>query len=152
MRKVLKPITLSNGQYIPNGCIIEVASHSVMNDPELVEDPKVFDPLRFYKKRRQEELSGAGKATAGATNQLVSVTTGNLMWGHGRHACPGRFFATNELKMIFGRALLNYDIKLEDGAEGRYPNIPFAETVSFCRQRMVSLSKISPPRPDVIWY
>lgn len=129
-RKVLKPITLSNGQVIPAGCVVEVAAHSAMNDPKLVADPDVFDPLRYYKMREQEGLEGLGKAGAGATNQFVSVNSGNLTFGYGRHACPGRFFAANEIKMIMGRALLDYDVKLVDGVSERYPNIQIAESVS----------------------
>lgn len=130
-RKVLKPITLSNGQVIPAGCLVEVASHSVMNDPAVVADPEVFDPLRFYRMREQEGLAGLDKAGAGATNQFVSVNPTNLTFGYGRHACPGRFFAANEVKMIIGRALLDYDVKLLDGVTERYPNIRFADSVSF---------------------
>lgn len=128
-RKVLKSITLSNGLVIPAGVIIEVASYGAMNDPDFFSDPEVFDPLRFYKVREREGLQGADKAGAGATNQFVSVNSHNLIFGYGRHACPGRFFAANEIKMILGRALLNYDVKLVDGVKERYSNIAIAESV-----------------------
>lgn len=80
--------------------------------------------------REAEELKGARKASAGAANQMVTVSPSNLTFGYGRHACPGRFFAANEIKMIVGRALLNYDIALPEGAKERYQNIVFAEHVS----------------------
>jgi hypothetical protein len=34
-----------------------------------------------------------------------------------------RFFAANEIKLILARLLLDYDIKMPDGQEGRYPNL-----------------------------
>lgn len=104
-----------------------------MNDPDFISDPEVFDPLRFYKVREREGLQGADKAGAGATNQFVSVNPNNLIFGYGRHACPGRFFAANEIKMILGRALLYYDVKLADGLKERYRNIAIAESVRTSR-------------------
>lgn len=129
----MKPLTLSNGQVIPPGVLVEVASHSAMNDPDVVPNPDVFDPWRSYRLREQEGLQGPGKAGAGglALNQLVSVNANSLAFGYGRHACPGRFFAANELKMIIGTALLNYDITLPDGVTERYENISIGDSVSF---------------------
>jgi cytochrome P450 len=31
----------------------------------------------------------------------------------GKHSCPGRFFAGNELKCMMAHLILNYDIKAE---------------------------------------
>lgn len=101
-----------------------------MNDPDLIDSPEKFDALRWYRQRREEELTGSDKASAGASSQLVSVTPSNLTFGYGRHACPGRFFAANEVKMIVGRAILDYDIAMVDGSRERFPNWSFAEAVS----------------------
>ena len=46
-----------------------------------------------------------------------------MAFGYGRHACPGRFFAANEIKLIFSRILLEYDLRMPDGITERYPNI-----------------------------
>lgn len=34
-----------------------------------------------------------------------------LAWGHGRHACPGRFFATYLMKIMLAHVLVHYDVK-----------------------------------------
>ena len=34
-----------------------------------------------------------------------------LAFGHGRHACPGRFFAVHELKLLMAYIVLNYDVE-----------------------------------------
>lgn len=49
------------------------------------------------------------------TAPLQLVTTNNadqLHWGVGTHACPGRFFASYEIKLLMARILLNYDFKI----------------------------------------
>ncbi|ROW10379.1 hypothetical protein VMCG_02000 [Cytospora schulzeri] len=124
-RKVLKTFTLSNGQVIPAGCSIEVPAYGLAMDGEFVEEPDKFDAFRSYRARAQEGLDGAGKAGAAAANQFVTVSPTNLTFGYGRHACPGRFFAANEIKMIVSRALLDYDIMMIDGSRERYPNLQF---------------------------
>ena len=47
--------------------------------------------------------------------QYAMTDKNHLHFGHGRFACPGRFFAANELKMILGELLLNYDFKYPKG-------------------------------------
>ncbi|KEY71255.1 hypothetical protein S7711_02361, partial [Stachybotrys chartarum IBT 7711] len=121
-RKVLQPITLSNGQVIPAGVMIEVAAKSIMFDPERFDEPEKFDGLRFYKIRQLRSSPNA--------NQFVGVSSDNLAFGYGRHACPGRFFAANEIKMILAHIILNYDIRPEEGVTKRYSNIELANLVS----------------------
>ncbi|KAH8885004.1 cytochrome P450 [Thozetella sp. PMI_491] len=123
-RKVLKPFTLSNGQAIPSGVTVEVPAVAVNFDPDIFESPEEFQALRFYKLRQQAK---AKKSVEGdALNQFVSVNPSSLTFGYGRHACPGRFFAANEIKMIIAHTLLRYDMRLVDGTNERYPNIEFA--------------------------
>jgi len=51
-----------------------------------------------------------------------------LAFGLGKHACPGRFFASNELKLVLAHLVVSYDVKLED--EGVRPsNVSFSDTL-----------------------
>lgn len=67
-----------------------------------------------------------------------------MTFGHGRFACPGRFFASNESKVVLAELLLTYDIRLRDGEE-RPKNLFFADAcfpdpkreVLFRRRRMM---------------
>ncbi|KAJ4297925.1 hypothetical protein N0V90_005824 [Kalmusia sp. IMI 367209] len=123
-RKVLRGFTLSNGQYLPAGVNIEVASHAVYQDPDNhpnADPADVFDGFRSYKLRQ------TGAASDHARNQFVTTNEQNLMFGYGRHACPGRFFAANEIKMILARLLLDFDFQNEDGSKVRYPNLNFGK-------------------------
>ncbi|OQE17315.1 hypothetical protein PENSTE_c021G05288 [Penicillium steckii] len=120
-RRVLRPFTLSDGTYIPQGTVLEVPNHAISRDPTVYEDPDTFQPWRFSDKRNG--------GPEDARQQFVSISPGFGSFGYGRHACPGRFFAGVELKMILARALLTYDIKSRDGG-GRLKNLEFGLTCS----------------------
>ena len=52
-------------------------------------------------------------------HQFVNTGPDNITFGHGRFACPGRFFASNESKIILAMLLLEYEVKFgEVGEEG----------------------------------
>ncbi len=110
-RYTLKAITLRDGTHIPAGCLIEAASKPVLMDPELYPNPTTFDPYRFVRLRTTDALDPISYKNR-EQYQFVSVTKENMSFGYGRHACPGRFFAANEIKLILANLLLNYDMKL----------------------------------------
>lgn len=123
-RKVVQPITLSNGQVLPAGVIVEAPNGPISGDPEIFHDAHIFDPLRFYNLRQAKD---AAKAEVVANSQFVSSGALSLSWGYGRHACPGRFFAANEVKIATSKILLQYDMKLPAGVTERHPNITFGD-------------------------
>ncbi|KAH7381517.1 cytochrome P450 [Pyrenochaeta sp. MPI-SDFR-AT-0127] len=112
-RQVEQELKLSNGLTLPKGAHIGVAAGSNALDPELFPNPMEFDGLRFLKLRN----------LPGNDNKYHFVTTGpdQLHWGVGTHACPGRFFAAYEIKILLAKILTNYDIELEGGVSSR-PN------------------------------
>ncbi|KAK5637139.1 hypothetical protein RRF57_012851 [Xylaria bambusicola] len=101
-RIALADVTLSDGTVIPKGTKCAVRSTKRL-DPNVYENPDVFDGARFMRMRDVDSKS----------NQAHLVTTGTeaLGFGHGLHACPGRFFAANELKIALVHLLLKYDLK-----------------------------------------
>ncbi|KAF5853810.1 hypothetical protein GGP41_006589 [Bipolaris sorokiniana] len=116
-RYVRKPFTLSNGQHIPAGVIVEVPSDAVSFDPAVFTNPEEFDGFRFYKMR---ENASTGEI---ARSQFVSSNERDMLFGYGKHACPGRFFAANEIKIILVRMITDYDIIMPDGRKERYEPI-----------------------------
>ena len=76
-------------------------------DPELYPDPDTFDAHRFLRKREAGDKS----------SQFVQSSPGYHVFGGGRHICPGRFFASNELKLVMAHVLLKYDIRLAEGCD-----------------------------------
>ncbi|KAJ7065402.1 cytochrome P450 [Mycena amicta] len=117
-RKVVKPdgFTFSDGTKLPNGTYIHATTWCLHHDPELYPDPHLFDGFRFSNLREATDVAGSAKYAA------VSTNIDYLAFGHGVHSCPGRHFASIELKAILAHILLNYDIKLEDEAKGRPEN------------------------------
>lgn len=49
--------------------------------------------------------------------QLVGTAADFPAFGYGHHACPGRFFAAHEVKMVMCHLLLKYDWKVPDGVD-----------------------------------
>ncbi|KAG4440774.1 hypothetical protein IFR05_003761 [Cadophora sp. M221] len=107
-------LTLSDGFYIPKGTCIAICSIGIYRDPSIYPSPYTFQPFRFSDLRSLPENA----------NKYQLVTTGrdSLSFGHGIHACPGRFFASNEIKVILAGLLLRYDVKFQEG-EGRPENV-----------------------------
>ena len=81
---------------------------NLMHDPEVYSDPEKFDIYRYYNMRQNP-------ATA-AKSQFISTSAEHTGFGHGNHACPGRFFAAAELKVLLCYLLLNYDWELSPGS------------------------------------
>ncbi|KAF9244075.1 cytochrome P450 [Melanogaster broomeanus] len=99
----------ADGKVIPKGAFLAVAANSTHLDDELYENARKFDPFRFANMRGEDE--------DGINNQFVSLSPEYLPFGLGRHACPGRYFAANELKSMLAHVVTSYDIKLENSAK-----------------------------------
>lgn len=117
-----KPITLKDGTHIPQGVFIETPSLAVLHDEQIYPDAESFDPRRFYELRTNEQVADPNSFRTRESYQFVSVTKENTTFGYGKHACPGRFFAANEIKLILARILLQYDVRLPLDVKERYPN------------------------------
>ncbi|KAN0100091.1 Cytochrome P450 [Tylopilus felleus] len=107
-RKALKDFMFSDGTFIPKGTSVAAATLSLHHDKNFYDNPDVFEPFRFA-----DILEEDGK---GPKHQFASTSTEYLPFGHGRYACPGRFFATSELKFMLAHVVVTYDVKLEDDA------------------------------------
>lgn len=108
-----KDYTLSDGTFLPKNSFIMANSHFISNDADLWDNELgEFDGLRYYKKG-MKRLHGQSAEEAAGKHQFVSISQKSMMFGYGRHACPGRFFAGNEIKLILVKLLERYDMKLE---------------------------------------
>lgn len=107
-REVLKDFTFADGTTLPAGSWIFAPMEAMYHDPQLYPDPENFDFLRSWKKRQAE------KGALSSRDQFVSTSASRISFGHGNAACPGRFFAANEIKMMLAHVLLRYNIQLED--------------------------------------
>lgn len=72
-------------------------------------DPQRFDGYRFLRMRDDPEKR--------SKSSFVSTSPEHLGFGHGSHACPGRFFAANEVKILLSHFLLKYEWRFVPGKE-----------------------------------
>lgn len=105
-RFAMKNVVLDGGITIRKGERVSVDASNMLN-PEIHQDPEKYDIYRFL--RMREEPGNANKA------QLVTTSPNHLSFGHGMHACPGRFFAANEVKIALCHLILKYDWELAPG-------------------------------------
>ncbi|KAI0518117.1 cytochrome P450 monooxygenase [Xylaria bambusicola] len=130
-RAVEEDITLADGTLIKKGSRIHIDTHRMV-DPEVYENPEEWKGSRFLDLRSQP-----GKEHVA---QLVTTSVDHIGFGHGKHACPGRFFAANELKIALCHLLLKYDWKLAPGTPTDDVNMGFSQRVNpftkvLCRRR-----------------
>ena len=74
-------------------------------DPEVYAKPYDFHPWRFFDARAVPDQHNAW--------QHVTVSPWHMGFGYGDHACPGRFFASTEIKILLSHLLVNYEWALE---------------------------------------
>lgn len=135
-------IITPSGVKIPYGATVCVPGFTVMHDDEVYEDAETFRPFRFAEQRREDSVEYVERAN----KSFPTTSCECLAFGHGRNACPGRFFAANELKLILAYAVLNYDIEVTPGKRPRNEWIgqkripPFEATIRI-RKSVVILAK-----------
>ncbi|TFK45956.1 cytochrome P450 [Heliocybe sulcata] len=108
-RLALQDFVFSDGTFIPKGTVLQVAAGPLHHDDAVYPRANDFDGFRFANIREEEG--------EGTRHQMVATTTEYVSFGHGRSACPGRFFAANELKAMMAHVVSTYDIKFADGVQ-----------------------------------
>ncbi|RPD82683.1 cytochrome P450 [Lentinus tigrinus ALCF2SS1-7] len=104
-RVAMRDLTLVDGTFVPKGTLVAAAVAPAHRDSNNYPQADVFDPFRFS---RQREEKGA------SATQMFTHTSGKwLAFGHGKHACPGRYYAADELKTLLSYIVVNYDIKAD---------------------------------------
>ena len=123
VRKVMPEAGIENkveGWRAPKGALISIDMHSVHHDPSIYSDPNTYDPFRFSRPKEEEEEE-AGDVSKKEIKNTGLITTSDifLSFSHGRHACPGRFFVSMEMKLLLAYMVMNYEIQ---PLESRPPN------------------------------
>ncbi|KAG6259542.1 hypothetical protein E4U24_003808 [Claviceps purpurea] len=105
-RVALKEFTFSNGLHIPKGSVIFTPNSPIFEDERFYPNAKTFDGFRFSRMRGDPKLKSSCDLTA--TNEQ------SMHFGTGRHACPGRFMVSDEVKLALIFILQNFDIAMEN--------------------------------------
>lgn len=150
-RKALRSITFSNGTTVPRNTLLFVGSQLLHTDGRHYPEPEVFNPFRFAspddETRSSQKSSSSNSSLPSSSEASRTLSKGSsnttmlissvpvsmtlpatsstfLAWGHGKHACPGRFFASSVMKLVLAHFVLNFDFRLptlynEDGEKER---------------------------------
>jgi cytochrome P450 len=110
-RSAMQDITFADGTQIPRGAVLGIPIFNMRN-PEIYPNPDTYDGYRFMKMRKETGSDGV--------SQLVATSPIHLGFGHGIHACPGRFLAATQVKIILSHMVMKYDFKLGDGSETKF--------------------------------
>ncbi|KAM4056180.1 cytochrome p450 [Hirsutella rhossiliensis] len=93
---------------IPPGVRLGIPSQAIHRDASYYDDPLRYDAFRFS--RDFESPDGAGRQAAGQ-KRSVDVSSSFLTYGFGKHACPGRWFASQLMKQALAYIVQNYEVE-----------------------------------------
>ncbi|OOF99129.1 hypothetical protein ASPCADRAFT_513213 [Aspergillus carbonarius ITEM 5010] len=139
-RVAMGEIILSDGTRIPKGASITVSAHN-LEDESIYPGAKKYDGFRFYKKRQEPGNEHR--------YQFVTTSAEHFGFGHGMHACPGRFFAANEVKILLIHILMRYDWKFADERTTR-PTGFMHGTETICDPTVQFLFKSRQPEVELV--
>ncbi|KAI2603775.1 ent-kaurene oxidase [Hypoxylon sp. NC1633] len=113
---------------LPRGTLLGLPVEAIHRDEAHYTDAESFLPFRFADPKcvRAVMAGAAGppikeqtEAVEGSPKTKTSATVDDtfLSFGFGKHACPGRFFALNELKIFVAHMVLHYDFEYQQHAK-----------------------------------
>lgn len=134
----LQDVTFSDGTFVPKGELVAVAADR-MNNPAVWPEPERYDPYRFMRMRED---------TATATSAQFENTSGDHVgFGWAPRACPGRFFAAKEAKILLAYLLIRYDFKAVPGDDMRLYRHSFSVRIHPTTRLMVRRRNEDLPLP-----
>ncbi|KAJ4186571.1 hypothetical protein NW767_010801 [Fusarium falciforme] len=96
---------------LPKGTMIMAPAAAIATDPDTFQDPNTFDGHRYLRMREVHK-------EAASSLVLGMSTIDSLGFGLGNQACPGRFLAVNNLKLMLAKLLVDWDLSIaKDGME-----------------------------------
>ncbi|KAF4633233.1 hypothetical protein G7Y89_g4886 [Cudoniella acicularis] len=109
-------VTLKSPElHLPQGSMLAIPIEPIHQDNDIYPDAKKFNAFRFAQPGGVTDILSsanfADEAAQQAPKSTVTLDNAFLGFGFGKHACPGRFFALNELKVFMALLLLNYDVQ-----------------------------------------
>ncbi|KAK6212824.1 hypothetical protein LQW54_004913 [Pestalotiopsis sp. IQ-011] len=119
-RCALQPFALADGTRLAPGEWACTPVRAIMQSPEFYPSPMQFHGFRFAP---ENDIPSADKSLnfrQPSPSKLTDIREDWHVWGVGRMACPGRFYATAIMKMITGQIVLNYDCELQEPEAPRW--------------------------------
>ncbi|RFU24630.1 hypothetical protein B7463_g11706, partial [Scytalidium lignicola] len=131
-------ITTPEGVHLRYGTYLSIMGYPIFRDPTLYPEPETFKPFRFSE--LLEDIGSQGLVLEKARQGWTRTGKWFSTFGGGRHACPGRFFASASSKIFLAHVLMNYDIeKVPERAPGPTVGMlllpPFTATIRVRRRK-----------------
>ncbi|GAB1318482.1 Cytochrome P450 monooxygenase AtmP [Madurella fahalii] len=120
-RKALQPFQLSDGSKIDVGQWVCTAPRGMSLDATYYTNPGEFHGFRFVAPELLADLQHTSFQVPqpGKTSTFTEVSDWQL-WGTGKCACPGRYYASAAMKTMLGLFITKYDMQLSDPKASRY--------------------------------
>ncbi|PQE15271.1 cytochrome p450 protein [Rutstroemia sp. NJR-2017a BVV2] len=96
--------------------------YSTARDAKYWKNPDAFDADRFFR-MRQEFPDDEMKF------QFATPSAHSMGFGYGKFACPGRVYASVQLKLVLAMFLRDYDLSFPEDRKSRPGNIFFDEMI-----------------------
>jgi cytochrome P450 len=93
-RIAVKPHTFRDGTFVPRGAFLGCPTSAVHADGLNYPSPRLFKPFRFVDATDKDSVASK------QTSQFASTRSSYIPFGHGKSACPGRFFASVEMLVL----------------------------------------------------
>lgn len=123
-RVVTKDFQLSDGLTIPANTTIGIPAHAVSMDPKFLDEPHEYKGFRFDELSKENtKLNNTADDEKKPSVAYAASHPSSMAFGYGRHACPGRNFASAEIKAIMVHLLMNYEFKFPKGKPQRPPSL-----------------------------
>ncbi|KAK7440643.1 hypothetical protein VKT23_016992 [Stygiomarasmius scandens] len=113
-RLAMVDFTFADGTRVSAGKFLATAATVIHEDESVYAQPRTFDGLRFYNMRSSKE-NIIDESSDDWMFRLTGTSESYLSFGGGRHICPGRFFASMEMKCILAHLVLHYDVRMPNG-------------------------------------
>jgi hypothetical protein len=101
----MKEGVLSDGTIIPPGWTVALLNSEVHRDPSVYPNPNTFDPFRFAKLRMETDSD--------VKYGFATLDNDYLLFGLGRHACPGRFLCVKFPSISAREILIVYMLNVQ---------------------------------------
>lgn len=125
-RLVRRDLGLRDGTKLPAGALVCVAGAARSKDAALYDSPYEFRPLRYYV---DEKANKNRKDDLGRRNLFTSTAAGDSWFGSGPQACPGRWYAEAQIKLVLVTLLLKYNLVFPDGQKERPKDLKADEKI-----------------------
>lgn len=112
-RVTATPYTFKDGLHIPAGIMVNIPAYDIANDPDYFPNPETFSPYRYLNMSE----------TSPHRYHFTSISDDFLAFGGGAHACPGRFLAAYEIKIMIIELLTHFEMKFAKGQQARPESI-----------------------------